>query len=42
MAEPTPEQKAARERETKATLVHLAKQGNAKAKAAITVKGGKK
>jgi hypothetical protein len=37
----TEAQKKARERENQKTLVHLAKQGNDKAKAAITKKGSK-
>jgi hypothetical protein len=42
VAKPTSEQQAARDKESAKTLLHLAKQGNAKAKEAITVKGGKK
>lgn len=39
---PTPEQKAARDRGNKEILNQAAKQGNAKAKQMLTIKGGKK
>lgn len=39
---PTPAQQAARDAETKKTLIEAAKSGNVKAKSLLTVKGGKK
>lgn len=42
MAKPTPEQiAAARKAETAKTLLHLAKQGNKKAREEVAKKGGK-